>query len=109
MTRPVRKRPGGRVHGRGIVVPKSIVTVRDMMRRHLREEGWQMQWLGEHWNIQPGSVKFVFWKKTPLPPQYVDAFIEALGLDEFDAAEMRVQGAIEAGWQLHHLKKIIEP
>lgn len=68
-----------------------------------------MKDLGPYWNIQHGSVKFVFWKKTPLPPQYVDAFIEALRLDEFDAAELRLQAAIEAGWQLHHLKKIIEP
>lgn len=108
MTRPVRKRPGGKIKGRAITVPERVVTVRDHMRRHLREEGWRMMDLGEHWNVLPGTVKFIFWKKTPLPPQYVDAFIDALKLDDFDAAQLRVQGAIEAGWQLHHLKKLIK-
>ena len=105
MTRPVRKRPGTPRKGRAITVPRTIVTARDIMRRHLREEGWQMQQLGEHWNVLPGSVKFIFWKKTPLPPQYIDAFITALRLDEFDALELRLQAAIEAGWQLLPLKE----
>ena len=64
-----------------------------------------MQDLDEHWNVLPGTVKFIFWKKTPLPPQYVDAFITALKLDEFDALELRLQAAIESGWQLAELKE----
>lgn len=105
MTRPVRKRPGTPKVGRYIKVPRTIVTVRDIMRRHLREEGWRMYYLGEHWGVRPNTVKFIFHKKTPMPPQYIDAFIEALKLDEFDALELRLQGAVEAGWQLAELKE----
>lgn len=105
----VRRRPGTPRKGRAITVPRVIATARDIMRRHLREEGWRMQDLGEHWNVLPGTVKFIFWKKTPLPPQYVDAFIDALKLDEFDALELRLQAAIEAGWQLLPLKPHVLP
>ena len=36
----------------------------------------------------------------PLPPQHVEASITHLGLDEFDANELRLLAAREAGWQI---------
>ena len=87
--------------GRKIKVPKKIRTVRDLLRRHLREEGMDIQELAPWWNVQPNTVKGIMWHGRPLSPQYIDAVIEALKLDEFDANELRVLGAIESGWNIN--------
>lgn len=87
--------------GRRIKVPRTVKTTRDIMRRHLFEGGVDMKDLAEPLDMQPSTVKRLFWERTrPLAPQHIDAFVEFMRLDEFDAQELRWQGAIEAGWQL---------
>lgn len=86
--------------GRRIRVPKKVVSVRDMMRRHLYEERRDQGSLAKAWNVKPATVKSIFMHGRPISPQYIDAFVEDLGLDEFDAQQLRWHGAIEAGWQL---------
>lgn len=91
--------------GRRVSVPKSVRTVRDLIRRHLREEGHDQAALAAPWRVLPGSVKTIMCHGRPLSPQYIDAAIEFFKLDEFDALELRLQGAIEAGWQIQQLAK----
>lgn len=87
--------------GRRVKVPRYVKTVRDIMRRHLFEGSVDMKDLAGPFDMQVGTVKRLFWDKSrPLSPQYIDAFVEFMGLDEFDAQELRWQGSIEAGWQL---------
>lgn len=87
--------------GRPIKVAKNPKTVRALMRRHLREEKKNIKDLVVPWKVYPTTVYTYFYKNAkPLPPQLVDAFIEFLKLDEFDAMELRWLGAIEMGWQL---------
>jgi hypothetical protein len=91
--------------GRRVAVPATVRKVRDLIRRHMREEGRDMGSLAAVWNVKRETVKTIMHHGRPLSPQYVDAFIEALKLDEFDALELRFQGALEAGWQLQPLKQ----
>jgi chromatin segregation and condensation protein Rec8/ScpA/Scc1 (kleisin family) len=79
--------------GRKITVRKNPKTARDIMRRHLREEGKRIVDLCEVWDMRP------------MKPQMIDAFIELLKLDHEDATELRLFAAIEAGWQLDCLKE----
>lgn len=88
--------------GRKITVKKLPVTVRDLLRRHLREERLQIvPHLAAAWDMHPTSAYRRMYSKNPFTPQMVDAAIELLRLDEFDANELRVRGAIESGWQLN--------
>lgn len=87
--------------GRRIKVPKLIRTTRDLIRRHLREEGVHMRDIAPWWDVKPETVKTIMHHGRPLSPQYIDAVIEGLQLDEFDANELRVLGAIEAGWNIN--------
>lgn len=91
--------------GRRIKVPRSVRTARDLIRRHLREEGRELRSLAGPFNVTPATVKAIMHHGRPLSPQHIDAVIEHLNLDEFDATELRLQGAIEAGWQLHKLEQ----
>lgn len=86
--------------GRRVRVPAQIRTARDLLRRHLREEGINQTDLHRAWDIKPESVKSILSGKRPLSPQYIDAAVEFLKLDEFDSLELRLQGALEAGWQI---------
>lgn len=92
--------------GRPIRVPLGKATVRTLLRQHLREEGKRMQDLAGPWNCQKGNVYDLFWANRPLAPAYVDAAIEFLKLDAFDAAELRLLAAREAGWKID-LKHLI--
>lgn len=88
--------------GRPIKAPKGGVrTARDLMRRHLREERLTIRSLCPTWNMHENSVYRRFYDKRPFTPQMIDGFIELAKLDEFDAYELRLQAAIEAGWQLN--------
>ena len=91
---------GRAVGGRPIRVPRQVNSVRAMLRRHLREEGRRMQDLAPAWKCSKGNVYDYFWSQRPFSPQHIEAAIEFLQLDEFDAAELRLQGAREAGWRI---------
>lgn len=110
MSEVVAKKTGGnpRPYRRKIVVPKTIKTTRDMIRQHLREEGMGYAELSEAWSLKlPAYSKHRLWLKNPLSPGHIEAFIALVKLDEFDALELRLQAAIEAGWQLSPLSKNI--
>lgn len=88
--------------GRRAKVDKKPKTVRAIMRRHLRLEGKTMVDLAPVWDMRDTSVWRRFYDtKRAMSPQYIDSFIDFLKLDDFDAYELRLAGAIEAGWQLH--------
>lgn len=95
--------------GRRVTVPRTVRTARDLLRRHLREEGREMRALAGPWNVKPETVKTIFQHSRPLAPQLIDAAIEFFKLDEFDALELRLQGAIEAGWQIAAVKEKAQP
>lgn len=86
--------------GRPIRVPRSVDSVRAHLRRHLREEGHRMQALAGPWKCTPQNVYDLFYRSNPLGPQHIDAAAAFLRLDEFDANELRLLGAREAGWNI---------
>lgn len=86
--------------GRPIRVPLGKDSVRKLLRRHLREEGRRMQDLAEPWQCARQTVYDMFSSARTISPQHVDAAIEWLGLDDFDATELRLLGAREAGWNI---------
>lgn len=94
--------------GRKITVQKNPKDVRAILRRHLREEKKTIAGdLARAWNMHPTSAHRRFYSDrskrggAPFTPQMIDAAVEMLGLDEFDAHELRLQGAIESGWQIN--------
>lgn len=86
--------------GRSVRVPLGVSTVRAVLRRHIREEHCRMQDLMVPWHCERQTVYDIFHDGRPLSPQHVEAAIGWLGLDEFDANELRLLGASEAGWKL---------
>lgn len=81
-------------------VPRHI-TARDLLRRHLHEDGRWLSSLAEAWGCQEFSVWRVFQRvQRPLQPHHVEGAIVALQLDEFDANELRLVAAREAGWAI---------
>lgn len=93
--------------GRKIEVERTPKTLRALLRRHLREEGRRILDLSLPWDITPNAAYRLFYDlKRPLGPQYVDAAIQFLRLDADDANELRIRGAIEAGWQIKLQKQV---
>lgn len=90
------------VTGRRIKVPKRVKTCRDLIRRHIREEGKTIEHdLSKAWQVHPHTAyRILYDKKRSIGPAYIDAFVAHFQLDDFDAHELRLLGAIEAGWQL---------
>lgn len=86
--------------GRPIVVVSRPKTVRDLIRRHLKEEGKTVEHdLARFWNIRPHSAhRRMYDQARKLTPAYIEAVIDGLRLDEFDANELRLFGARDAGW-----------
>lgn len=95
------------VGGRPLVIPKYVRSLRDLMRRHLREEKKTVKAFSAFVGYAtPNTMYDYFYRvKRPIPPAIVDALIDFLKLDEFDADEIRLCGAIESGWQLRSLLK----
>lgn len=89
--------------GRPIVVLSRPKTVRDLIRRHLREEGKTVEHdLARWWDMKPHSAhRCMYNTARKLGPAYIEAAIEGLGLDEFDANELRLYGARDAGWNFN--------
>ena len=94
------------VIGRRISVQTGVKTVRSIMREHLRESHMTIKGdLARILGITAVGAASLMTHKNPLAPQHIDAFIEGMKLDDFDALELRLLGAIEAGWQVGALKK----
>ncbi|MGG6341671.1 hypothetical protein ACQ5SA_00320 [Stenotrophomonas indicatrix] len=86
--------------GRPIRVPRSVTSVRALLKRHLLEEGKRMQDLAEVWGCSRHNVYDLFYESRPISPTHIDLAAKFLGLDEFDTNELRLLGAREAGWQI---------
>lgn len=88
--------------GRGIKVKKTPKDVRDLIRRHLKEEGLQIgRDLAKWWGVHPHTAyRRMYDFRRPFTPTYIEQAIEGLGLDEFDANELRLFGARDAGWAI---------
>lgn len=90
--------------GRPITLePGNPRTVRAIMREHLRFAKMDIyndlsRILGVS-GLYAGTL--MRRQKYAIVPSRIDRFIEAMQLDEFDANELRWQGAIEAGWKLN--------
>lgn len=79
----------------------SHLTARDMLRRHLHDAGRTLDSLATAWNCRRFSVWRVFQRtERPLQPHHVEAAITDLSLDDFDANELRLCAAREAGWAI---------
>jgi hypothetical protein len=77
------------------------VSARDIIRRHCREHGKQLASLAPAWGCKEFSVWRAFGRTTrPLLPHQVEGAISVLQLDEFDANELRLRAAREAGWKI---------
>lgn len=89
--------------GRKLQVVRTPITARDLIRRHLREEGMRINpELAQAWDMHPNSAYRRMYDSRPFTPQMIDATIEVLHLDEFDANELRKRAANEAGWQINY-------
>ncbi|MDH0277289.1 MULTISPECIES: hypothetical protein [unclassified Stenotrophomonas] len=76
-------------------------TARDLVRRYVHEDGKSLGELSTAWGCKPFSVWRVFQRTDrPLQPHHVEGAITALQLDEFDANELRLRAAREAGWKI---------
>lgn len=90
------------VGGRPIVYPEKVKTARDLMRRHLREEGLLIKDFSLHMGFSKVSTMYDYFYRVsrPLPVQIIEGFIEFVKLDKWDAQQLRWHGALESGWQL---------
>lgn len=90
------------VVGRRLAVPSNPKTTRALIRRHLALDKKTITHdLSAILGMREQSAKALMTKQFPLAPQHIDRIIDGLKLDDFDAYELRLAGAIEAGWQLH--------
>ena len=96
-----------KVRGRIFKRPTQIRDVRDLMRQHLYDARLPLSSLTKVWGVTHTSVYRLFYdKRYSIPPDKVDAFIDYMQLDEFDAQELRLQGAIDSGWKLNMEMKV---
>lgn len=88
------------VPGRYISVKKNPKSSRDLLRRHLREEGKTIVHdLASWWGIHPNSAyRRMYDTHRPFTPTFIEQAITGLQLDAFDAQELRLLAAREAGW-----------
>lgn len=89
--------------GRKIEIKLGPRTVRRMIKEHLKYERKTITHdLAKMWNVHHNSAfRIIYEKRRPLAPAYVEAVIAGLKLDDFDANELRLQGAREAGWKIN--------
>lgn len=96
---PGRRAAAVRASLRGLA--PAHASVRDMIRRYCREHGMRLTCLAPAWNCKPFSVWRAFGRTTrPLLPHQVEAAIVVLQLDDFDANDLRLRAAREAGWKI---------
>lgn len=79
-----------------------FITAREIIRRHLHEAGKPLLSLTEVWGCKEVSVWRVFQRTgRHLQPHHVEGAIKALELDDFDANELRLAAAREAGYPIN--------
>ena len=80
-------------------------TLRSVIREHLRKRNFHIKTdLSTILGISPnGAISLMNKPQTKFPPRHVERVIERLGLGARAAHELRVLGALEAGWKLEAL------
>lgn len=87
--------------GHRVVVYNSPESPRNMLRRHLRNERYQLKDLSVWWDVLPTTAyRLMNDKRRPLSPQYYELAIKHLKLDIHDAQLLLIAGAREAGWNI---------
>jgi hypothetical protein len=99
---------GGRKHavilGRLVKVKPQAVTARDLMRAHYARAGLRQKQVAPLMNMTHGSFRKWITSRNQISPQHIDIFIERLNLPPDAALQLRLQAAIDQGWQLDDLK-----
>lgn len=107
------KRPGRRkavVLGRVLKVKPQVRSAKQIMREHIAKAKMNCRTAAPLMNMTHGGFrKYLSSRRHQTPPQYVDIFIERFGLNEDQALELRLQAAIDAGWQLETFKQKARP
>lgn len=78
-----------------------VRTVRSTLRELVRAERMKQRDLAKVWGVTEGHVHQLFWKRSPLPPLYIEQACKFFRLDDFDTAELMLLGAREAGWKIN--------
>lgn len=88
--------------GRPLVSPAAPRTARELLRRHLREEGLTISGdLARAWGVTDDNARKAMTRtRWPLAAARIEQAIALLRLDEFDAQELRLAAARDAGWRL---------
>lgn len=82
-------------------IPKNLPP-KDLLRRHLHLAGIKLVDLAPVLGVQPLAVHRMFQRKhRPILPRQLEALIAHLTLDEFDANELRLAAAREAGYPIN--------
>lgn len=84
--------------GRPISVPKTVRSARDLIRQHLREEGYPLQILADWWNVKRESAYRYMNKGHCFSQAHINIVCEKLRLDREDTLELNHLAAREAGW-----------
>lgn len=76
-------------------------TVRTTLRELVRADRLKQKDLARVWGVTEGHVHQLFYKRSPLPPLYIEQACKFFRLDDFDTAELMLLGAKEAGWNIN--------
>lgn len=91
--------------GRTIQVAPQDITSRTLLRTHMRRKGVTQRQMAALMKMSfSGFRKWLTSIDRQGPPQYYDQIVETLNLTKQEALQLRLQAAIEQGWQLDALK-----
>lgn len=84
------------------MVPEKPRKVVDVIRKHMNDNNVTLKMLSVAWHCSPPTVSTTLsrGRKRPLSPQYIDAVVELMKLDDFDATELYRMAALEAGYRI---------
>ena len=92
--------------------PKTLKTLRDLVREHLNHARITQAQLASIWNMHPASARRLLNPHNDRPnlitPTLIELLVVALKLDEFDAHELHCRAAIEAGFKIHLQKRALK-
>lgn len=95
---------------RASLFPERGKTLRSTLREHLRRHRLSIKTdLSAILDLSPNGTASLMTKPTAFAPRHVERIIERLGLNNQAAFELRLLGAIEAGWNLEALLESTPP
>lgn len=79
--------------------------LRELIREHLNHARINQAQLAAIWGIHHASARRLLYpakgRRNEIGPEKIDQLVIALKLDEFDAYELHVAGALEAGYRIN--------